>query len=325
MPIGTISDFKVYDNLVQAGMYEGVSQALGVFNAASNGTIVLTSKSHPGNYNKQAFFSMISGLINRRDPTNTSVVAAVKPAQGELIGVKTKGRVGPLDFTEDSVRAIEMSLEEMSFILGQQIGQAKVQDMVNMAIAAVEAALQGQTDLNYSALSLSVKTLTVSHMVNGMAKMGDAGQRIAAWVMHSKQYYDLVGDQIGQLLTGVSDKVVYGATPATLNRPVVITDDPALINDVASTDTYQVLGLVPGAVTLEESEQSRMVQQTITGLSNLVQRIQGEYAATINIKGMKWNTATGAAPSNAAIGTHTNWVKEATSIKDLPGVRIAVR
>lgn len=322
---GTIADFVIYDEQVQAGMFEGVSQALNVFNAASAGTIRLSSKSHQGNYAKEALFQMISNLISRRNPESTSAVDYVKPTQAELIGVKTKGRIGPIKFTEDEIRAIEMSYDEFSFILGQQIGQAKAQDLVNMAIAAVEAALQGQNDLNFSALSLSVKTLKTIYLSNAMAKMGDRGQTIAAWVMHSKQYYDLVGDQIADKLTGMTDRIVYGGTPATLGRPVVISDDPALVNDVASTDTYQVLGLVPGAVSVEESEQSMMAHNIVTGEENLSHVLQGEYAATLKIKGMKWNTGSGAAPSNAAIATHTNWVKVAGSIKDLPGVRIEVQ
>lgn len=322
---GTIADFVIYDEQVQAGMFEGVSQALNVFNAASAGTIRLSSKSHQGNYAKEALFQMISNLVSRRNPESTSTVDYVKPTQGELIGVKTKGRIGPIKFTEDEIRAIEMSYDEFSFILGQQIGQAKAQDLVNLAIAAVEAGLQGQNDLNYSALSLSVKTLKTIYLSNAMAKMGDRGQLIAAWVMHSKQYYDLVGDQIADNLTGMTDRIVYGGTPATLGRPVVISDDPALVNDVTSTDTYQVLGLVPNAVMVEESEQSMMAHNIVTGEQNLSHVVQGEFAATLKLKGMKWNTGAGAAPSNAAIATPSNWVKVAASIKDLPGVRISVQ
>lgn len=320
------TDLKLYDEQIQAGMWEGVSQALIAFNAASNGTILTSSKSHPGNYSKEAMWSMISGLLSARDPLSVSTATAVKPSQVELIGVKTKTIIGPIEITHDALRMIETPLDEYSFIIGQQIGQAKVQRMINLAIAAVEAALQAQTDLNYSALSLSTKTLKTVYLNNGKAKMGDAGERIACWVMHSKQYYDLVGDQIANNLTGMTDKVVYGGTPATLGRPVVISDIPALVNDVASTDTYQVLGLVPGAVSIEESEQSEMVSQTISGQKNLINRTQGEYAATIKVKGCQWDVgAGGAAPSDAAIGTHTNWDKVATSIKDLPGVRISVQ
>jgi hypothetical protein len=320
------TDLKLYDEQIQAGMWEGVAQALTAFNAASAGTILTSSKSHPGNYSKEAMWGMISGLLSARDPLTTSNATAVKPAQVELIGVKTKTIIGPVEITLDALRAIETPLDEYSFVLGQQIGQAKVQRMINLAVAAVEAALQAQTDLNYSALTLSTKTLKTAYLVSAMAKMGDAGQRIAAWVMHSKQYFDLVGAQIGENLTGMSDKIVYGASAATLGRPVVISDIPALINDVASTDTYQVLGLVPGAVSIEESEQSAMVSQIISGQKNLINRTQGEYAATIKVKGCQWDvTSGGAAPSDAAIGTHTNWDKVATSIKDLPGVRLSVQ
>lgn len=326
MATATVSDFKIYHEQLQAGMFEGVSQALNVFNAASANTILLSSLSHPGDYKKEGVFAMTANIIGDRDPTNTSLATAVKPTQIENIAVKAKRRVGPMEYTEDSIRSLGKTPQEASFIFGQQIGQAKAQDLVNIAIAAAEAALQNVAALNYSALTLSVKTVRTVTLTNAMNKMGDAGQRIACWVMHSKQYFDLVGAQIGENLTGMTDKIVYGASAATLGRPVVISDDPALINDVASTDTYQILGLVPGAVNIEESEQSRMVAETITGYNNLIQRIQGEYAATVGIRGFQWNIGSGgSAPTKAALGTHTNWTKVATSHKDCAGVRIAVQ
>ena len=145
--------------------------------------------------------------------------------------------------------------------------------------------------------------------------------------MHSKAYFDLVKEQISANITNVADRVIYGGTPATLNRPVIISDVPALTDaNGSATDTYNTLGLVADGVVISESEQSDIISEIVTGLENLVFRIQGEYAFNVKCKGFKWDVTNGGAnPTDTALGTTTNWDKAATDNKDLAGVRIVTQ
>lgn len=329
MPDQTIlTDFKLYNAEFQAGMWEGITQFVNAFNGASANAVRLVAQSLVGQYAKEAVFQNISDVISRRDVTSTSDASVKKLTQGELVSVKINRKIGPVELTADAIRKIGKDQQEVSFILGQMIGQHKAKDLLNTAILAVEAAIEGQgVDLNFDATGLTTKTLTTEYLVSGMAKLGDMSERIVAWAMPSKAYFDLVKEQISAKITNVADRVVYGASPATLNRPVVISDIPALHDDNASqTDTYNVLGLVTDAVVATESEQSEMVSQVVTGKENLILRMQGEYAYNIGCKGFAWNVqAGGANPTDGAIGTTTNWVKVMASHKDLSGVRIKVQ
>lgn len=327
MATSLASDFKIYQAEFQAGMWEGITQNVDAFNGASANAIRLVTEQLQGQYAKEAFFQSISNLITRRDVTSVSSADAVKMTQDEIISVKVKRKIGPVEVTLDALRTIAKDPREASFVLGQMVGQNKTKDMLNTGILAVEAAIQGQIDLVFSATGESTKTLTTAYLATALSKMGDAGERIVAWVMHSKPYYDLVKEQIAAKITNVADRVVYGATPGTLNRPVIVADVPALHDGNASaTDTYNVLGLVSDAVTVTESEQSDVVSQLITGQENLIMRMQGEYAMNIKCRGFKWDvTHGGANPTDAAIGTTTNWDKVTASVKDLAGVRVVVQ
>ena len=69
-----------------------------------------------------------------------------------------------------------------------------------------------------------------------------------------------------------------------------------------------------------------MVLDEVTGLENLVVRLQGEFAYNLGVKGFKWDTANGGAnPSDAAVGTGTNWDAAVSSYKDYAGIVIQSR
>jgi len=61
----------------------------------------------------------------------------------------------------------------------------------------------------------------------------------------------------------------------------------------------------------------------VGGLENLARIWQSEYAYNITIKGKKWDITNGALnPSDAALGTTTNWDTVASDDKNTAGVRL---
>lgn len=324
MATSTKSDFKIYDEQFQSGMWERLTQILSVFNAASNGTIVMLSEAQKGEYEKRAFFKGISGLVARRDPTATTSVTAKKLEQGEVVAVKVDRRIGPVQYTLDSIRKAGMSDEEVSFILGEMTAEYKMQDMLNTAVLAAEAALGGESGIIYDATGETTKTMTPSHLLNGLAKFGDQAERIRSWASHSKPYWDLAQNQAEGNVTNIADRTIYNATVGTINRPVVISDIPALKTaNSSAADTYHTMGLVADALIAKETEQGPMVTELKTGSENLYYEFQGEYSFNLEIKGFAWNTSVGgASPIDSALGSAANWTKIAANDKDLAGVMV---
>lgn len=317
MAIGKGSDFVIYHEEFFGGFSETLEQNTNAFNAASNGAIRMTPNRLRGDYEKESFIKSVTNLVTRRDLTSTSGVTDLAMTQGENVGVKINRKIGPVANTLDSFKKIARDPQEMSFLLGQQVGQGVAVDMLNTAVAALDGALRAQASQLYDG---TAGTPTHGGLVQMIAKMGDAGDRITAFIMHSKSYYDLVGQAITDKITDVANVAIYQGTTATLGRPVVVTDAPALL--VSGTpDEYGILGLVDEACTINESEERNIVSDTVTGLENLVLRIQGEYAYNLKLKGMTWDITNGGAnPLDAAVATGTNWDQVATDDKSLPGV-----
>lgn len=321
MAIGKASDFKIYQEEYFGGMFESIAQNTNAFNGASAGTITLVGREHRGDYSKESFIKDISSLITRRDTTSVSAATDLAVTQGEKVSVKVNRKIGPVAQTLDSWRKISKDPREMSFLIGKMVGEKKVQDYLNTAVLSAVPAMSAQAGLlhDYSATG----TITHSVIVDGMAKFGDQSSRIKAFVMHSKVYFNLIKQAIADKIVEVAGVTIYQGSVATFNRPVIVTDAAGLVDLVATPDTYCTLGLVDRAITVEESEGEEIQSQIITGLENLVFRIQGEHAFTLGLKGFTWDVTNGGAnPADAALGTGSNWDKTVTSDKDMAGVVI---
>ncbi len=327
MATGVASGFQIYEAEFQSGMAEIDAQNSNAFNAASQGAIRLISARHRGQYKKDAFFDLIATttLITRRDTTSVSAAADTPLVQDQVVGVKVKRKIGPVGHTIDAFRTIGLGDERrLSLVLGRMVQKAKQTEMVNTALKCLEAAIDGQSALNYDG---TAAVLTHAALVNGLALFGDNSAKIRLWAMHSAPWFDLMGQSIASTgFDGIATNVINNGVNATLGIPALVTDATDLLTGAGSTLQYQVLGLVPGACIIEESEQSQILTEIELGKENMIARFQGEYAYTITLKGFQWDITNGGAnPNAAALATSTNWDKVATQDKELAGVHIGVK
>jgi hypothetical protein len=321
MAIGKASDFKIYDDRIAAAFIETLVQVTDAFNAASRNSIRMVSNRVPGNYGYSSFFQNIGSLVTRRDTTSVAAATDLALTQDEMISVKLNRKIGPVAQTLDAFRkkGLAAGQSSLSFLIGTQVAKAVAVEQLNTAVSAGVTALLQNSGVTYDG---TAATLTTAALVNGLAKFGDSADRIVAWVMHSKNYYDLVQSQITANIDGVSNFVVANASPVTLNRPVIVTDSPDIWLD-STTDNYYCLGLVEDAIRVEDSEEEMIMAEIVTGLENLVVRLQGEFAYNLAVKGYKWDVSAGGAnPAAGAIATAANWDKVVASNKDVAGVII---
>lgn len=321
MAAGTQADFIIRQDEFFAGMTDTLQQNTEAFNGASANAIRLVAQRRKGDYDKESFFTTVANLITRRDTSATTAVTDGKLAQAELIGVKVNRKIGPVANTLDAFRKIAQDSSTLSLILGRQTGKAVAVDYVNAAVGALKNALAAQATLvsDGTAATISHKSLNTAFSL-----FGDAASRISAIVMHSKVYFDLIGQAITDNVFQVGGVTIVQGNVATFGRPVVVTDAADLKTvdgGGPGVDHYHTLALVPGSAVIEESEGREIVSDTVTGLENLLLRIQGEYAFNLKLAGMQWDVANGGAnPTDAALKTGTNWDKIVADDKSLPGV-----
>jgi Major capsid protein 13-like len=308
---------------------ETLQQFADGFNAASANTLLLVTRSIKGDYEKESFIKSTAALITRRDPTLAGAVTDNKLSQNELVGIKINRRIGPVAESLDAFKKIAVDPAEFSMILGQQTGAAVAVDYINSALNAVRASISANGALAQSDNTVvqaeGVKTLSHTALVNGISLFGDRASRIQCFVMHSKNYFDLLRQAIAQKVFEVAGATIYSGTVASLGKPVLVTDSISLQSGSTASNVtlYDVLGLPEDAVEVAESEERTIISQPVTGQENLVMRIQGEYAFNLRCKGMAYNLIGGGTnPTDLTVGNPTNWTLAAADVKLTAGVRV---
>lgn len=318
--VTTVSDMKIYESQFATARTETLQQNVAAFNAASNGAIIMRSSVMPGNYDYNSFFKTNGGLISRQDIASVAALEPTQIIQDENVSVKLH-RKSATDLTHKAAKMAGLTMDEFIFAHGQQWAVEYQTEMLDRALAAARAALVTDAENMNDITGATVKTISHSALLRTLAKFGDKTNRIAAWIMHSTQYFDLGIQAIDDDITNVADGIVRRVDVPGLGRPIIVTDSASLIATGDTPDSYFVLGLVAGGVDCNESEGINQVIDNVTGLEQLVVRVQAEYGYNLGVKGFKWDVATtGANPSNANVATGTNWDQCATSNKDLAGV-----
>lgn len=326
--MGTLTDFQIYDVEFFGGITEIVEQSSIEMGSGSAGTINMISTNQKGEFERESFFSHVGGLVSRRDNTSIADVADKDMAQGELVSVKINTKIGPVAQTIDSFKKIGKDPSLMSFTLGQMYGNDIVLDYLNTGLSALTTAMKTNAGmvLDVVASAETDKGPRYEYLVRGLALMGDRASRVKAWVMPSAVYFKLMENAITDKITNVADVAIYQATIGSLNRPVLVTDSPALVqiggSDGISDDVYRILGLTEDALTINQSEDSTIYSEIVTGKESLLMRLQGETAHTIGVRGFEY---TGVAnPTDAVLAAGANWSYSFADVKSGPGFVIEV-
>lgn len=311
-----LSDMVVFNDFMYRSYTETVDQQVRLFNAASNNTLVLQSAANVGDFNQEASFELIAGLVRRRNAYGTGTVSPVDLSQLQKNTVKVAGGTVPVTWEPSQFSWIQRNQEEAGTVIGVQLAEGVIQDYLNSAVSALVGAI-GNAGLVYDG---TASDLTLSSLVKGSALFGDRSSQLRAWIIHSKPMHDLWGTAVtnGQTLFefGTVNIVQDG-----FGRRFIITDSPALANTGASPDEYSTIGLVEGGAMVEDNGDLFSNTETVNGKENIERNWQAEYTFNLGLKGYSWNTSTGGkSPSDVAIGTGTNWPKLATSNKDTAGV-----
>lgn len=316
MATSLTSDFKIYQQQVAGSLTETLVQSTDAITSGANGAIVMSTGPMKGDYMYESFFQQATAVA-RQDITSVSAATAVKLAQTDNINVKVHRRF-QYDVTRKSFKMAGFNPDVFNIVAGQQIGKEIITGMLNDGLTAARAAIVNVSAVTNDVTAAATTSITMTNLLDTMAKFGDASSKIVAWVMHSRQFFDLAKNEVSNQVAPIYEGILQRVDVPGLGRPILVTDSANLI--VSSTN-YHVLGLTAGAIQLLDTEPTDVVIDDVTGLEQLVRRYQGEYAFNIGIKGYQWDVSNGSSnPTSGTLGTGSNWDANTTSVKDSAGV-----
>jgi len=325
MAVTTHTDVVISEDHFYGGLFEEMEQNLESLTTGSRGAIVINDARIKGDYGYDSFFTSIDDMVERRVVDTVSAGTATQALEKEYISVKLNRRA-QIEWSLDAFKKKQLDPMGFSFVLGREFQRRKAQEMVNLGMTAVATALESQ-----SALTTGTGSASITHaLINtSFATRGDKAGQIVSCALHSVPYYDLIGQALtDKMPANIGGGAIEVGTVPIFGRAALVSDSSGLVDLNASlTDTYNVLGLVPGAVIMSQSEPETIVgAELVTGLHNLVYRFQAEWTYNLAVKGFQWDVSSGGAnPTDANVGTTTNWDQIDTSDKTLAGTLLVVK
>lgn len=314
-----LSDLSVFSDYVYNAATEVLMQQIDLFNAASRNTITLTAQANQGDYVEEAFWKKINGLVRRRNAYGSGAVTSVTLEHLLDTSVKVAAGTPPVQMPPSQFLWIQRQPREAGAVVGQQLAIDMMADMLNTGIIAGRTALSQVAAVNFDGTGETITTMNPKQLNNGSRLFGDQAQSVVAWIMHSSPLHDFYGNAIDNQ-NRLFEYGTVNVVSDPLGRVFVVSDSPGLVT-AGSPDTYHTMGLVSGAIVVEQNNDFYDNLSTTNGDENIQRSYQAEWSYNTGIKGFAWDkTNGGKSPTDAAIATATNWDRYATDDKSLAGV-----
>lgn len=313
----SLSQMQVFNEYIMPATIDTLGQMVEKFNAASNGSIRLTTDGFDGDFLQESFFQAIHTAQRRVDRYAAQATAAATDLTTlKHSSVKIAGGFGPIRFEPSQLTWLNKPTAEGIEVASRNFAEALMADQLNTAILALRSAISNQVAVTNDVSATA--GVTYAGMNNAHAKFGDRSSDIVANVMTGSVYHKFIGQNLAnaaQLFQAGNVRVI-----DILGKAVVVTDAPALY--VAGTPNKEyVLGLAAGAAIVHDAGDLISNIETKNGQTRIETTMQVDYTFGLGLKGYTWDEANGGkSPSNAALGTGTNWDKVASDIKNTAGV-----
>ncbi|MFV0891290.1 major capsid protein [Pseudomonas kurunegalensis] len=312
-----LSNMKVFNEYLKQTTIETLQQDVEKFNAASAGSIRLTTQGIDGDFLQESFWAGLHSAQRRVDRYAANGAQSSTPlAQKQYDAVKIAGGFGPIIWEPAQLSWVQKNPEEALEVISRNLSESIMSDQLNTAIAALVAAIGNQS----AAVSDVSATAGITYVGinNAHALFGDASQRLVAQVMTGAMYHKLMGQNLAnaeRLFTFSGVQVV-----DILGKAVIVTDAAALY-EAGTPNKEKVLSLADGAAVVMDGSDLITNIQTSNGKERIETTMQADYTFGLGLKGYTWDTANGGkSPTNAELSTGTNWDLVANSIKASAGV-----
>ena len=308
---------KVFNEYLKRTTIETLAQDVAKFNAASAGSIQLTTQGIDGDFLQESFWAGVHSAQRRVDRYAANGAQAATPlSQKQYDSVKVAGGFGPILWEPGQLSWVQKSPEEALEVISRNLSEAIMSDQLNTAIAALVAAISNQpTAVNDVSATAGINYVAIN---GAHAKFGDASARLVAQVMTGAMYHKLIGQNLGNAnhlfqFQGVTIVDILG-------KAVIVTDAPALFA-AGTPDKEKVLSLVSGAAVVSDGSDLITNIQTTNGKNRIETTMQADYTFGLGLKGYTWDTANGGkSPTDVELATGSNWDLSANTIKASAGV-----
>lgn len=296
----------IYDEELQTAMIVSLVQNIDALNAMSAGTILMGTGDFFGNYEKETMYDRIPDLVKRRDIDSAAAVTPDVTTLVEDIAVALDYRVRASQSEEDFKRRGQ-SVDQFIQTIGSQFAEDLVKRYLNLSVGALVAAVDA--NLGMRDTTLNTATAGVDHLLKVDELFGERYGDVKAYMMNASSYHALRKDEANNYqIDRVSGLVVATGMTATMGKPVIVSNIPALTYDDAGTQRNRIIGLNEAAITMtERGDRSTFVDRDGTG-ENINTKVAVDGTIKCGLKGYAYDPTTGGkSPTDAVFQTASSW------------------
>ncbi|UOF80386.1 major capsid protein [Caudoviricetes sp.] len=317
-----LSDIVTFQREAYTLRNEIVRDKIDLFNEATRGGIVLSQAAlgeNQGSFSSKTFFQKKT-TVRRRNANATTAISSLAMTELKEASVKVAAGTPELIYDGSDFLWTGRDRDTALAVFSEQMATEMFADMLGVGLKAFFAAVSAQaTNFNdVSALAGDLAKFTPNTALDTAMKLGDAYSGLAAWVCNAasvQQFFGYNMANAAKLFTWGNVSVLSDS----MGRPIIVTDACPII--AGAPNKYQVAGLMPGGIQLQQNADFNDASREITGNEQIRYAYQAEWSYQLGLKGFTWDIANGgSSPNDATLATATNWDKTATDKRDLAGV-----
>ena len=313
-PTGVQTDFVIYDDEFNSSMTERLNVNINLWNGATKGGLVLSTKNTMGHFSKVSMYKRLSqAVVEEFDPRTKGTTTWTSLEGFENASVKV-WRDMALSGTLDEFKVM---LKEPNATFSQLVGALTADLITKDAIETLVGALIGAIG-NEATHVLGDYTASIGFKDVNSAQFvyGDQYSDVACVLMHSNAKRGIVDLNIDEKLDVIAGYTISKGESHLLGLPVITSDIDAL-KDGANNN---ILFLKAGAAMVQNSETVTAVSQIDIDARPMEMKIKREWAFNVGLAGITYDTSKTAYPTRANLADKTFWKITASDTKDLPCV-----
>jgi len=311
---GTQTDFVIYDEQFNSKLYERLNINIDLWNAKTNGGLLLTTKDMMGHFSKVTMYKKLaSAVVTEYDPRTKGTTTWSNLETFENASVKVWRDMA----IEGTLDEFKVMLNEpnatFSELVGALTAQLITEDAIETLVGALAGAIENDTTHivgDYTA-AMTFKDINKARFI-----YGDQFSKVKCILVHSDTAQAIADLNIDEKLDVIAGYSIQTGSWSNLGIPMIISD----INSLKDGVNFKALFLTEGAGMAMSSEKVTAITQIDIDSRPMTMKFKREWAFNIGLKGYTYDTTKTAYPTKANLADPTYWTRTCTDDKDLPCV-----
>lgn len=291
--------FTIFQQKLITKTQQLVMDNLNVFNAASNGAIVLGTGQVIKDFVETMTVGIIEGLVTERDAYAAPGTKADHKTLARLLtnSVNFSAKVGPVTITNAQLAKIEADVNQAASEVAVQATQAILQYYIGAGVGCAVAAIGSNSKAITTQVARANPNVTgglfptLSDFPLASIPFGDQSSLIRCWAMTGAQWLQFEAYQAVPSAEKVFSLGDLKVMQDGFGNKFLISDAVGkAVGSVVKTGTTKfsdvIVGLVPGAVAVTTNG-LKMAAQPVVGEENLRTVWQGEFDFGVSVKGYR--------------------------------------